>query len=87
MQAKKNNSKSTMTDDQFDSYVDKADFSDAIAHGTKMPGRKGRKRIGSKVTVTLPDALIERLRRSADKKAIAYQTLIRMIVAENIEKY
>jgi predicted DNA binding CopG/RHH family protein len=53
----------------------------------KVKGRKGRPAVGSKISITLPDELIVELKIAADKRAIGYQTLIRMIVKENIKKY
>ena len=85
--AKRNTTSKKMSDEAFDAFVEKTDFAEAVRDGKMIVGRRGRKRIGSKVTVTLPDALINRLKSAADRKAIAYQTLIRMIVAENIERY
>lgn len=74
-------------DETFDKWVDETDFSEAAKNGVVVPGRRGRKKIGTKVTVTLPDTLLIEVKAIADKKAIGYQTLIRMIVAENLKKY
>jgi predicted DNA binding CopG/RHH family protein len=74
-------------DRKIEKWVDETDQSEAIAQGTLIQGRRGRPRVGTKITVTMPLDLIEQLKRSAEKRAIGYQTMIRMIVAENIKKY
>ena len=74
-------------DETFDKWVDETEFSDAAKNGVPVAGRRGRKKIGTKITVTLPDKLLIEVKAIADKKAIGYQTLIRMIVAENLKKY
>lgn len=63
------------------------DLSENIENGDIIFGRKGRPSVGSKISITLPDELIVELKNAAAKKAIGYQTLIRMIVKENIKKY
>lgn len=70
-----------------DQWLDSTDLSENISTGALVKGRKGRPAVGSKISITLPDELIVELKIAADKRAIGYQTLIRMIVKENIKKY
>lgn len=70
-----------------DQWLDSTDLSENIGTGAVVKGRKGRPAVGSKISITLPDELIVELKMAADKRAIGYQTLIRMIVKENIKKY
>lgn len=72
---------------KIDKWFNKADLSADIRDAVLVEGRKGRPQIGRKISITLPDALIAELKQLADKKSIGYQTLIRMIVKENIKKY
>lgn len=70
-----------------DEWLDKTDLSENIKQGVVVQGRKGRPPVGSKISITLPDDLIVELKEAAGKRAIGYQTLIRMIVKENIKRY
>ena len=70
-----------------DKWLEKTDLSENIRNGVVIQGRKGRPAVGSKISITLPDDLISELKQAAGKRAIGYQTLIRMIVKENIKKY
>lgn len=70
-----------------DQWLDKVDLSENIKKGVVVQGRTGRPAVGSKISITLPDDLIIQLKHAAEKRAIGYQTLIRMIVKENIKRY
>jgi predicted DNA binding CopG/RHH family protein len=84
---KKSNKTIASEEAAIDQWLDITDQSDSIAAGDVVKGRKGRPPVGSKISITLPDDLIIELKIAADKRAIGYQTLIRMIVKENIKKY
>lgn len=70
-----------------DQWLEQADLSENIKSGVVVEDRKGRPAVGSKISITLPDDLIVELKRAAETRAIGYQTLIRMIVKENIKRY
>ncbi|MBP9706497.1 MAG: hypothetical protein KBD78_02575 [Oligoflexales bacterium] len=74
-------------DSAIEQWLDKSDLSENIKNGAVVQGRKGRPAVGSKISITLPDDLIIELKKAANKRAIGYQTLIRMIVKENIKEY
>lgn len=85
----KEKSNRAIADDEtaIDQWLDSTDLSENISTGALVKGRKGRPAVGRKISITLPDELIVELKMAADKRAIGYQTLIRMIVKENIKKY
>lgn len=84
--AKRKSTDQEKIDKQVDEWMDKTDFSKAIAKGKVIPGR-GRPAIGTKISLTLPEELIRELKEAAEKRSIGYQTMIRMIVKENIKNY
>ncbi len=84
---KKSNKAISNEEAAIDQWLDNTDLSDNVSAGEVVKGRKGRPAVGSKISITLPDDLIVELKIAADKRAIGYQTLIRMIVKENIKKY
>jgi predicted DNA binding CopG/RHH family protein len=47
----------------------------------------GRPKIGSKFNVIFPDKLIDQIKSAAEKRNIGYQTMVRIIVSENIDEY
>jgi predicted DNA binding CopG/RHH family protein len=79
--------KITAEDDKIQTLLEKIDLSENIQQGTIIQGRRGRPSVGTKISITLPDDLITELKNASEKRAIGYQTLIRMIVKENINKY
>ncbi len=46
--------------------------------------RIGRPRIGKKISLTLPEELIDKLKREAQKKGMGYQTYARMLLMEKM---
>lgn len=67
-----------------DEILENADLSDAIKNG-KVLKAKGRPKIGRKISLTLPEELIQKLSKNGEKKGIGYQTYIRMILLEAME--
>lgn len=84
---KKDSKKVKQEESLIDDWLDGTDLSKNIKSGDVIKGRKGRPAVGSKISITLPDDLILELKVAAEKRAIGYQTLIRMIVKENIKRY
>lgn len=74
-------------EDEAEKLLAASDLTSTIKKSEHLDVRPGRKPIGTKISIILPEDLIKVLREAADKRAIGYQTLIRMIVAENIKKY
>lgn len=77
-------------DQVMDEWLDKVDLSESIQKGTAISPvetKAGRTRIGQKVNLILPDVLINRLRKLAEKRGLGYQTLARMILMEKISEY
>jgi predicted DNA binding CopG/RHH family protein len=72
-----------------DQLLDQSDFTDAIKNSTSLDlsKKRGRPQIGEKISITIPPDLIEDLKVAASKRHIGYQTMLRIILAENIEKY
>ena len=82
------NANTTIEDEQkFDEALAEADFSESIKSGAWIKGRRGRPKIGDKHAVILPPELTEEVKRAAEKRAIGYQTMLRIIVKENIKDY
>ena len=54
----------------------------------KASERKGgRPKIGRKLSIILPEYLIKQLQVAGKLKGVGYQTMIRIICAENVEEY
>ena len=84
---KSDNSKIEREEQEVDQWLENTDLSESIAKAKDMPARRGRKPVGTKISIVLPEDLIDQLRNAADKRSIGYQTLIRIIVSENVKKY
>ena len=72
--------------DSFDEYFDNTDFGDSVGQKAVIPGKAGRKKIGKKVAVTLPESIILELQELAQERALGYQTLIRIFVLEKLKE-
>lgn len=83
---KKSKEAKILSDDEFDELFQKSDFSE-YAQFAKVVKVKGRPVVGPKISMHFPSDLIDQLKTVADTKSIGYQTLIRMIVKENLHKY
>lgn len=46
--------------------------------------RIGRPRIGRKISLTLPEELIDKLKKEAQKRGMGYQTYARMLLMESV---
>ena len=77
--------------EEFDIWCEENDLGQFITSGASvaMPGLKdkkatgaGRPRIGKKITLILPEEVIENLRERAKKKGMGYQTFARMILMD-----
>lgn len=84
---KSNTTKLRSEENAVDKMLEKADLTEVIKKAKPMRLKAGRKPIGTKISIVLPAELIDVLRDAADKRAIGYQTLIRIIVSENVKKY
>ncbi len=51
-----------------------------------IPAKKGRKTIGKRVSIILPEDLIKSLVTLGKEKGLGYQTLARVILLEKIEE-
>lgn len=91
--AAKRKKKSLM--DDVDADLENADFSDVTTkHAVKMAElheareKRGRPSVGKRRSIILPDELIERIKKVADKLNIGgYQPLIRLILSEKLGEY
>lgn len=91
--APKRKAKSQM--DDVDAALEKADFSEVTTkHAFKMAEihesreKRGRPSVGKRRSIILPDELIERIKKVADKLNIGgYQPLIRLILSEKLAEY
>ena len=91
--APKRKAKSQM--DDVDAALEKADFSEVTTkHALKMAEihesreKRGRPSVGKRRSIILPDELIERIKKVADKLNIGgYQPLIRLILSEKLAEY
>ena len=78
-------------ENKFEKEFEESDFSE----GNNVPKavlvsaaqRKGRPRVGRKFNVTMPEDLIALLQKAGEKRGVGYQTMIRMICAEQISEY
>lgn len=51
-----------------------------------IPAKKGRKTIGKRVSIILPDELIKSLMVLGKEKGLGYQTLARVMLVEKVEE-
>ena len=51
-----------------------------------IPAKKGRKTIGKRVSIILPEDLINTLITLGKEKGLGYQTLARVILSEKVEE-
>lgn len=72
-------------DDQFDVAFEKTDFGSLVKKPRVIKAR-GRKKIGTKIALILPDEILEEVKKMADEKSIGYQTLIRMLFLEKFKE-
>ena len=85
---KKGNTTKLQTEENaVDWMLERANLTGVIKKAKPMKLRPGRKPVGTKISIVLPEELITALRDAADKRSIGYQTLIRIIVSENVKKY
>ena len=75
----------TEKEKKFDKLFDTTDFSKLVEAPVGIPGRAGRKKIGRKIAITLPEDALDEIKELADEKSIGYQTLIRMMVMESLK--
>lgn len=47
----------------------------------------GRPKVGRKFNVIFPEEMIDKIKSAAEKRGIGYQTMVRIIVSENIQEY
>lgn len=75
-------------EDQFEEWFQETDLGTlpGAEQGVLLDAseRIGRPRIGKKISLTLPEELIDKLKREAQKKGIGYQTYARMILMEKM---
>lgn len=91
--AAKRKKKSRM--EEIDAELEMADFSRVTTkHAVKMAElheareKRGRPSVGKRRSIILPDELIERIKKVADKMNIGgYQPLIRLILSEKLMEY
>ena len=76
-------------ENQVEKWLDETDLAESITSGVRIDLSKkaGRPQIGEKISVTIPPVLIEKIKEAALKRHIGYQTMLRIILAENVQKY
>lgn len=83
-------SKSNQQDDMIEEWLEKTDLSDAIESafdkGNVIQIKAGRKKIGKRVSLILPEDSILQLTQLSKEKGMGYQTLARMFILEKIEE-
>lgn len=83
-------SKSNQQDDIIEEWLEKTDLSDAIESafdkGNVIQIKAGRKKIGKRVSLILPEDSILQLTQLSKEKGMGYQTLARMFILEKIEE-
>lgn len=86
----KKNSKLNQQDEMLEEWLDKVDLSDVIESafdkGNVVPLKAGRKKIGKRVSLILPEDSIRQLTQLSKEKGMGYQTLARMFILEKIEE-
>ena len=70
-----------------DEDLESIDLTEQIKDATWIPAKRnpknaGRKKIGRRVSIILPEETIERLLKISQKKGLGYQTLARLYVVE-----
>ena len=76
---------SPLSEEELDAYLDENDVGSLLSEVeaqvvSPTAKRMGRPRIGKKITLTLPEETIEKLRARAAKRGMGYQTYARMIL-------
>ncbi len=86
----KQNSKLNPQDEKLEEWLEKVDLSDAIESAFEkrnvVPLKVGRKKIGKRVSLILPEESIVQLTQLSKEKGMGYQTLARMFILEKIEE-
>lgn len=71
-------------------WLNKIDLSDTIAKAFEkehiVPAKIGRKKIGKRISLILPEETISQLTELSKEKGIGYQTLARMFILEKIDE-
>ena len=80
----------TLENDNLDEELENIDLTDYIKEADWISPRKniknaGRKKIGRKVTLILPEETIEKLNLMSKEKGLGYQTLARMFIMQKVE--
>ncbi len=77
-------------DEMLEEWLEKVDLSDAIESafekGNIVSLKAGRKKIGKRVSLILPEDSILQLTQLSKEKGMGYQTLARMFILEKIEE-
>ena len=81
--------------EEVDAQLERTDFSEvATGQAIKMADvhearrKRGRPSVGKRRSIILPDELVERIQRIADKFNVGgYQPMIRLILSEKLEEY
>lgn len=77
------------SDEAFEDSLDGIDWQKVKGEGVRVQPKsmRGRKKIGEKISLTLGEDLLERLKNVSGKRGIGYQTMIRLILNEKVQDY
>jgi predicted DNA binding CopG/RHH family protein len=81
---KKRTKSQALLDKELDQEFEAVDLSQLKEHGVQPQLVRPKEKLTS---IFLPPTLIERLKAKGAKRGIGYQTMLKIIVHENVEKY
>lgn len=86
---KPESNKELREEEAFEESLEQVDWRKALEGGVQVQPKalRGRKKIGEKISLILEEDLIERLKNVSKMRGIGYQTMIRVMINENISKY
>ncbi len=74
--------KKILTEEEFEDMMDDFLITDEIIK--KSTVKKGRKMIGRRSSVVLPESAIEEITAKAEKIGLGYQTMLRILILEKL---
>ncbi len=74
--------KKVLSEEEFENMMDDFSVTDEVLK--KATVKKGRKMIGRRSSVVLPESAIEEISAKAEKIGLGYQTMLRILILEKL---
>ncbi len=74
--------KKILSEEEFENIMDDFSMTDEVIK--KSTVKKGRKMIGRRSSVVLPESAIEEISEKAEKIGLGYQTMLRILILEKL---